>query len=127
MTRREFVCSSAALAGTAVAWDWPQASPATGQATNTPRKFKLNYAPHFGMFTQHAGNDLVAQLEFMRAEGFTGLEDNDLRRRQVDVQETIGKTLDRLGMRMGVFVGHNINWKEPTLTTRDDARRQAFL
>ena len=127
MTRREFVCSSAVLAGTAVAWDWPQASPATGQATNTPRKFKLNYAPHFGMFTQHAGNDLVAQLEFMRAEGFTGLEDNDLRRRQVDVQETIGKTLDRLGMRMGVFVGHNINWKEPTLTTRDDARRQAFL
>ena len=25
-------------------------------------KFKLNYAPHFGMFTAHAGSDVVSQL-----------------------------------------------------------------
>ena len=73
------------------------------------RKFKLAYAPHFGMFTQHSGTDFVAQLEFMAAEGFTALEDNDMRRRSVAEQELIGKTLARLNMRMGVFVAHTID------------------
>src|SRR6202022_535109 len=44
------------------------------------RTFKLRYAPHFGMFKQHAGEDFVAQLEFMHAEGFTAIEDNDMRK-----------------------------------------------
>ncbi len=91
------------------------------------RRFRLNYAPHFGMFTQHAGEDLVAQLEFMAAEGFTGLEDNGLRGRAPDVQERIGSTLARLNMRMGVFVAHNIDWREPTLTSPDAGKRDAFL
>src|SRR5262245_49870838 len=30
-----------------------------------PRKFKLKYAPHFGMFKESAGPDPIAQLEFM--------------------------------------------------------------
>lgn len=91
------------------------------------RKFRLNYAPHFGMFRQHAGEDLVAQLEFMAAQGFTGLEDNGLRGRTVDVQEQIGKALARLNMRMGVFVAHTIDWNAPTLTSPDAAKRDTFL
>jgi hydroxypyruvate isomerase len=90
-------------------------------------KFRLNYAPHFGMFREHAGPDLVAQLEFMASEGFTALEDNGMRDRPVAEQELIGKTLARLHMRMGVFVAHKINWTEPTLTTTDAAKRDAFL
>jgi hydroxypyruvate isomerase len=90
-------------------------------------KFRLNYAPHFGMFREHAGPDLVAQLEFMAAEGFTALEDNGMRARPVAEQELIGKTLARLNMRMGVFVAHTINWTEPTLTTSDQAKRDTFL
>ena len=27
--------------------------------------FSLLYAPHFGMFTNHSGNDLVDQIQFM--------------------------------------------------------------
>ncbi|MEX2269961.1 MAG: TIM barrel protein [Vicinamibacterales bacterium] len=91
------------------------------------RKFKLNYAPHFGMFREHAGSDLVAQLEFMAAEGFTALEDNGMRGRPVADQERIGKTLARLNMTMGVFVAHTINWTQPTLTTSDPAHRDTFL
>jgi len=90
-------------------------------------RFRLNYAPHFGMFQQHAGPDLVAQLDFMAAEGFTALEDNGLRGRTVEVQERIGQALARLNMRMGVFVAHTINWTEPTLTLADPAKRDAFL
>ncbi len=96
--------------------------------SQTPaRRFKLPYAPHFGMFRQHAGEDLLAQLEFMAAEGFTAVEDNGMRDRPVEVQERIGATLSRLNMRMGVFVAHTINWTEPTLTTGKDDIREAFL
>ena len=116
MRRRAFIGSVGALGvGVALA---PFES-------NAARKFRLNYAPHFGMFRQHAGEDLVAQLEFMAAEGFTALEDNGMRGRPVADQDRIGRTLDRLGMRMGVFVAHAINWNEPTLTTA--AHRDAFL
>jgi len=91
------------------------------------RTFRLNYAPHFGMFREHAGADLVAQLEFMASEGFLALEDNGMRGRPAAEQELIGKTLQRLRMRMGVFVAHTINWTAPTLTTPDAAHRDAFL
>jgi hydroxypyruvate isomerase len=91
------------------------------------RSFRLNYAPHFGMFEQHAGQDLVAQLEFMSAEGLKALEDNDMRRRPIEEQERIGQTLARLGMRMGVFVAHAIDWNQPSLTTSDAAKRDKFL
>jgi hydroxypyruvate isomerase len=97
------------------------------QPAKRARTFKLHYAPHFGMFRQHAGEDLVAQLEFMAAEGFTALEDNGMRGRPIPDQERIGAALSRLGMRMGVFVAHTINWKEPTLVLPDTAVRETFL
>lgn len=124
MYRRQFL-SSTILAGAGVAiaglrlWADAPAQPV--------RKFRLNYAPHFGMFREHSGADLVAQLEFMAAEGFTALEDNGMRGRTVADQELIGKTLSRLNMRMGVFVAHTINWTEPTLTLGAGAHRDTFL
>jgi hydroxypyruvate isomerase len=66
--------------------------------------FNLNYAPHFGMFRNHAGEDLIAQLDFMYERGFRSLEDNGMMGRPVDVQEKIGNHLAKLGMDMGVFV-----------------------
>lgn len=68
------------------------------------KKFKLNYAPHFGMFSNSAGEDLIDQLKFMSDQGFTALEDNGLMGRDVAVQTKIGETLQKLGMTMGVFV-----------------------
>lgn len=127
MNRRGFIRTTALAGAAAAAWNWRAADLFAAQAGKPGRTFKLNYAPHFGMFRQHAGSDPVAELEFMRAEGFTALEDNSLRTRDVVLQETIGRTLDRLGMRMGVFVAHTIDWQQPTLTTRDDAKREAFL
>jgi hydroxypyruvate isomerase len=69
------------------------------------------------MFKAHAGEDLVAQLEFMAAQGFTALEDNGLMGRPVEVQAKIGATLARLGMTMGVFViDGGDNWKTSLAT-----------
>jgi hydroxypyruvate isomerase len=120
--RREFVRAST-LASAALASGMPTALGA--QASQ--RKFKLSYAPHFGMFRQHATGGLEAELEFMAAEGFTALEDNGLKGRSVADQELIGRTLARLGMRMGVFVAHTISWNEPHLATGDAAIRDAFV
>lgn len=100
MNRRDFLATGA----TAVVG----ASAMEGMAAPNPiapvRKFKLNYAPHFGMFKNHAGEDLKAQLQFMAEQGFTALEDNGAPDRPVEVQEGIGKTLADLHMTMGVFV-----------------------
>jgi hydroxypyruvate isomerase len=63
----------------------------------------------------------------MASESFTALEDNGLRDRPVEVQEQIGRALARLNMRMGVFVAHAIDWREPSLTSGDEAKREAFL
>ena len=95
------------------------------RAGSRPRsaRFKLRYAPHFGMFKAHAGEDLVAQLEFMAAQGFTALEDNGLMGRPVEVQAKIGATLARLGMTMGVFViDGGDNWKTSLATGKAEFR-----
>ena len=41
--------------------------------------FKLNYAPHFGMFKHSAGENLLDQLQFMHDQGFRSLEDNGMK------------------------------------------------
>ena len=79
------------------------------------------------MFTEHAGRDLVAQLEFMAAEGFTALEDNNMRTRPVADQERIAAAMTRLNMGMGVFVAHTIQWREADLVSGDAAKRTRFL
>ena len=81
------------------------------------KSFKLKYAPHFGMFQQHAGGDHVAQINFMAAEGFTAFEDNSMMGRSVSDQERIAKALADHGMTMGVFViDSGDNWKTSLAT-----------
>ncbi|GAA4442470.1 hypothetical protein GCM10023188_42200 [Pontibacter saemangeumensis] len=103
MKRSEFIKSSllgaVALTSGASAF---AGSPAVEQ--KAPKAFNLNYAPHFGMFKESAGEDIIKQLQFMKAQGFTALEDNGMMGRPVAEQEKIGKELARLGMTMGVFV-----------------------
>ncbi|MFL6548432.1 MAG: xylose isomerase, partial [Povalibacter sp.] len=82
------------------------------QSRSKRAAFKLRYAPHFGMFKEHAGDDLIAHLEFMADQGFSALEDNELMARPVSEQQRIGDTLARLNMTMGVFViDGGDNWK----------------
>ncbi|HUG27922.1 MAG TPA: TIM barrel protein [Gemmatimonadales bacterium] len=127
MDRRSFVQASVVGAAATVGAGALAASP-VGPAGDTRRAaFKLAYAPHFGMFRQHGGEDLVAQLEFMAAEGFTALEDNGMKGRSVADQERVAAAMQRLNMRMGVFVAHTIGWADANLTSGDQAKREAFL
>jgi hydroxypyruvate isomerase len=117
MKRRDFFVKSSLAAGTAAVAGLSTSSSVLAQTTrgnkaaankaapaDTKNKFKLNYAPHFGMFENSAGKDLIDQLKFMADNGFMALEDNGLMGRPVEMQTKIGETLNKLGMTMGVFV-----------------------
>ncbi len=96
MDRRSFLLASVSMASATVAKTAPLA-PAS------PR-FKLNYAPHFGMFAHQAGQDPIDQIRFMADQGFRAMEDNGMKDRPIAEQERIAGEMARLGMTMGVFV-----------------------
>ncbi len=128
VNRRGFV-GAALAAGMGMAAGTREAFGAVSSVapSSSEPKFKLKYAPHFGQFAQHAGNDLVAQLEFARSEGFTAWEDNGMRDRSIADQERIASAMTRLGIEMGVIVGHKIDWSTPSLATGDAVIRDRFL
>lgn len=102
MQRRNFIKSTLASAGAAaVTAEGVYAGISSSKAKNN---FKLKYAPHFGMFQNSAGKDLIDQLKFMADHGFMALEDNGMMGRSVQDQERIAREMSRLGMQMGVFV-----------------------
>lgn len=102
--RRDFVKSTLGLAGATLAGNSLAANESSQPQTMAKNQFKLLYAPHFGMFTNSAGKDLIDQLKFMADNGFKALEDNGMMGRPVEEQEKIAKEMARLGMKMGVFV-----------------------
>lgn len=89
--------------------------------------FRLNYAPHVGLFEHSAGPALLDQVRHAAALGFRAWEDNELRNRSPAEQEELGRVLAENDMRMGVFVGAWTDWNAPTLTSDDPAQREKFL
>lgn len=128
MQRRSFLKSSAVATGAIVTGGMAHASeasltmPAAGK-----HQFKLKYAPHFGMFKHSAGDDLLDQLQFMADAGFTAMEDNGMKGREISMQEKIASKMANLGMEMGVFVAHTIHWNEPDLTSGSKEKLDKFL
>jgi hydroxypyruvate isomerase len=125
ISRRKFIVGSAAAA-TAVSITPGFASEVYAHP-DSQHRFKLKYAPHFGMFEHHAGEDFVDQVNFMADEGFTALEDNGMKGREVSIQEAVAGAMVKRGMTMGVFVAHKIYWNEPNLTSGDKDKRDEFL
>ena len=114
MERRSFIKKSAAAAsilGVGIqgvnAFNSPESNGLVGG-----HNFNLKYAPHLGMFKNHAGNDPIDQLNFMADQGFTAFEDNGMMKRDIATQTKMGETLAKHNMSMGVFVvdkGGNMN------------------
>lgn len=126
MQRRKFIQNGmAALAASAITL--PAFSGQKKPTESAQPTFKLNYAPHEGMFKNHGGTDFIDQIKFAHDQGFRGIEDNDMLRRPVAEQEKIGKTLAQLGMTMGVFVVEGgDNWKT-SLTTGKQEFKDTFV
>ena len=91
------------------------------------KPFNLNYAPHFGMFKNNAGEDLIDQIQYMYDRGFRSLEDNGMKNRSVSTQNKISSKMGSLDMTMGVFVAHKIYWREPNLTSGNKELQNEFL
>ena len=124
MQRRKFLYSGIITgAATAIAGTQTALASATNrnEAGKAAKAFTCDYAPHFGMFENSAGKDLIDQIKFMHDQGFRSLEDNGMMSKPVDVQEKIGNELNRLGMRMGVFViDGGDSWKTSLATGKKE-------
>lgn len=73
-------------------------------ASKTAKHFNLNYAGRVGLFSNHAGENILDQIRFMRAQGLRAFEDSRMLARPEEEQAAIGDLLAQLGMQMGVFV-----------------------
>ena len=78
--------------------------PEKQKAKDAVAPFKLKYAPHFGMFHEHAGNDPIDNIKFCYDMGFRAMFDNGLMSRPVADQVKIANEMHRLGMELGPFV-----------------------
>ncbi len=123
MKRRTFIASSVGAAG-AMATTHLQGKP---NSIVQAKRFNMKFAPHTGMFQQHAGKAPLDEIQFMADQGFTAFEDNYLKRREKTMQDKIGAKLAQLDMEMGVFVGGRIRINQPTLVLKDEAIREEFL
>ena len=105
----------------------PQLNYSFSTYSSSSNNFNLKYAPHFGMFNNTAGDNLIDQLNYIADQGFTAFEDNNLKKRSIEIQNEISKTMDKRGLEMGVFVAHTIHWKEPNLASGNKNKRKEFL
>ena len=124
MKRREALkhglgaAAALSLAGASGAFPGPGPRPAASPAG----KFKLKYAPSFGQFKAHAGDDLKAQIQFCADEGFTAMFDNGLMGRPAADQEMIASELARHGMALGPFVLYADFSKESFVLRNDEVK-----
>lgn len=128
MQRRKFIQNSIALGAALSGAETLYAANNPGADDTTPAPvFKMKYAPHDGMFKNHAGNDVLDQLRFMADEGFTAFEDNGMTGRDAALQEKMSQLMQKLNIAMGVFVAHRIYWNEGNLASGDKGKRDEFL
>ncbi|MGB2865747.1 MAG: TIM barrel protein [Sedimentisphaerales bacterium] len=117
---RRGLMASAAAAAAAISL-----GTSTARAATPSKKFKLKYAPGFGMFKEHAGNDPIDQIKFMADQGFSAIFDNGLMGKPQDLVAKIVKELDRLNMTMGPFVLQGIGGK--SFVTNDKEIREKII
>jgi hydroxypyruvate isomerase len=130
MQRRKFMQHSV-LAGASVITGQAVAARDLNSTKDTEvladKPFNLDYAVHDGMFSNHAGENFIDQINYAYNMGFRSIEDNGMKGRSADEQKKIGETLAKNNMRMGVFVAHTIGWDKPTLSTPDESHHTKFL
>ncbi|HAH37736.1 MULTISPECIES: TIM barrel protein [unclassified Algoriphagus] len=119
MKRRGFI-KKLGLGGTVMSVSGALSFPAYSERLEE-EPFKMDFAPHFGMFKNSAPGGLADELKFMADQGFRSLEDNGMLGRSIDDQNLIAKTMEQLNMRMGVFVvDGGDNWKTSLTTGKQE-------
>lgn len=127
MKRRSFIQKTTLTSGAITLGGAFSYAKGFAMKNNVAHNFNLKYAPHLGMFQNLAGENPIDQLNFMADQGFTAFEDNGMRTRDIALQEQMAKTMQERNIQMGVFVAHEIYWKEPNLASGDLEKRKEFL
>lgn len=120
MNRRQFISAGAASVA---------ALSAVGsgvRAASNGEKFKLKYAPGFGMFKEHAGEDPIDNIKFIDEMGFRAVFDNGLMGKPVALQEKIANELAKRNMDLGPFVLY-ADFKVKSFVTRDREIRDMLI
>jgi hydroxypyruvate isomerase len=98
-----------------------------GSAAATRPPFKMRYASHLGflspdkpLFLETLGTaDPAVHIDYAADQGFAGIEDNHLARRDKAEQSRIGEALARRGLEMGCF-GASIDPAKKSWVTWDE-------
>lgn len=119
MRRRAFIEGlTAATAAIAVGPLTEAAQPARAAG-----RYKLRYAPRLDFLRDEL--TIPQRLELFAKHGFDATEYNGLMGHPLSEVEQMRKTLDSLGMEMGIFVANPNGWKTAGLV--DPAQRDAFV
>lgn len=117
MQRRNFIRNSLLSGSTVLAGSSLFAKTGKKHTATINSPFNLDYAFHDGMFKNSGGNDFLDQIRWAHDQGFRSMEDNGMMNRTPDMQMRIGDLLEKLGMRMGVFVITSDSWHWKTSLT----------
>ena len=89
MNRRSFIQNSAATAAFVGFSDLAFGSQLADVKPSNAAKFKLKYAPGFGMFPELCGKDIIDNIKFCSDQGFRAMFDNGFPGRSVEDQDKI--------------------------------------
>jgi hydroxypyruvate isomerase len=127
MKRRDFLAAGiGAAASVSLAGTHESGGAKIQAAAPGKNRFKLKYAPYFGQFKNHTGDDLGAQIQFAADEGFGAMFDNGVMGRPVAQQELIARELAKRGMILGPFVLY-ADFGQKSFVTRDKDAREMLL
>jgi hydroxypyruvate isomerase len=90
------------------------------------KPFTMKFSPEFGIFADLAGADPIDQIKWGHEQGFRAWEHTNLKSKTVEVQEQISKTVQRLGMEFGQFVGTK-TFTDVTFAGKDTGLRDNVL
>lgn len=94
--------------------------------TKSANGFNMKFSGEFNIFKQAVGTGIVEQLEWGYDQGIRAWESTWLLKRTEDERRLIKKTLDRLGMEFGQFVG-TMSFDEVTFAGRNTSVRDRVL
>ena len=118
MNRREFLTTSLVTGAAGLTFNTISKTSVAAPS----HRFGLCFAPHFGTFKCHAGDDPLDQMKFMADRGFRAVEDVGLRHRPRPLQERIRREAERHGIQIGLFAG-TADFGNPTFTSGCKADR----
>lgn len=121
MDRRNFIGAAAGVAAVTALGPFRK-----NKALAAEGKFKLKYAPGFGMFKGLAGDDLIDQIKFMDEQGFRAIFDNGIMNKPVALQDKIANELANRNMDLGPFVLY-ADFKVKSFVTQDQEIRDMLI